>query len=66
MELPPGYRLRLDPDLPVLCRPDGSVVAAFSARGALAERIEAVAWEDARARGARTSAPRVGSEGQAP
>jgi hypothetical protein len=48
--LPLGYRLRLDPDLPVLCRPDGSEVAAFSARGTLAERVEAVAWEDARAK----------------
>jgi hypothetical protein len=48
--LPPGYRLRLDPDLPVLCRPDGSEVAAFSARGTSAERVEAVAWEDARAK----------------
>jgi hypothetical protein len=53
LELPPGYRLRLDPDLLLLCRPDGSEVAAFSARGVLAERLEAVAWEDARARGGR-------------
>ncbi len=49
--VPPGYRLRLDPDLPVLCRPDGSEVAAFGAHGALAERMEAVAREDARPRG---------------
>jgi hypothetical protein len=31
--LPLGYRLRRDPDLLVLLRPDGSVAAAFSARG---------------------------------
>ena len=46
LELPPGYRLRLDPELPVLSRPDGSEVAAFSARRTSAERVEAVARED--------------------
>ena len=44
--MPPGYRLRLDPELPVLSRPDGSEVAAFSARRTSAERVEAVARED--------------------
>jgi len=52
-ELPPGYRPRPDPNLLLLCRPDGSEVAAFGARGVLAERAEVAAWEDARARGAR-------------
>ena len=51
--LPPEYRLRLDPDLPVLCRADGSEVAAFSSRGVSAEHIEAVAWEDAGVEGAQ-------------
>jgi hypothetical protein len=31
--LPLGYRLRREPDLLLLLRPDGSVAAAFSARG---------------------------------
>ena len=31
--LPLGYRLRRDPDLLILLRPDGSVAAAFSAGG---------------------------------
>ena len=31
--LPLGYALRRDPDLLLLQRPDGSVAAAFSARG---------------------------------
>ncbi len=40
-ELPPGYSLREDVDLLVLLRPDGSGVAAFSARGA--DPLEAIA-----------------------
>jgi hypothetical protein len=45
--LPLGYRLRRDPDLLLLLRPDGSVAAAFSAaRGANEEDVELVAWED--------------------
>jgi hypothetical protein len=54
LELPPGYRLRLDPDLLSLCRPGGSEVAAFSARGVLAERMEA-------ATGGEGSLPRLRS-----
>jgi hypothetical protein len=47
MHLPPGYRLdRSDPDVWALRRPDGLVVAHFSARGAAKEAIEEVAWED--------------------
>jgi hypothetical protein len=44
--LPLGYRLQRDPDLLLLLRPDGSVAAAFSARGANEEDVELVAWED--------------------
>ena len=45
--LPPGYRLdRSDPDLLTLRRPEGWVVACFSAWGVTKEAIEEVAWED--------------------
>jgi hypothetical protein len=45
--LPPGYWLdRSDPDLWTLRRPEGWVVAHFSARGATKGAIEEVAWED--------------------
>ena len=45
--LPSGYRLdRSDPDVLVLRRPAGWVVARFSARGATREAIEEAAWED--------------------
>jgi hypothetical protein len=45
--LPPGYRLdRSDPDVWALRRPEGWVVAHFSAQGATKETIEEVAWED--------------------
>ena len=44
--LPLGYRLRRDPDLLLLLRPDGSVAAAFSARGTNEEAVELAAWED--------------------
>ena len=45
--LPPGYRLdRSDPDVWALRRPEGWVVAHFSARGATKEAIEQAAWED--------------------
>jgi hypothetical protein len=44
--LPLGYRLWRDPDLLLLLRPDGSVAAAFSARGANEEAVELAAWED--------------------
>ena len=47
LRLPPGYRLdRSDPDVLALCRPEGCVVAYFSARGAAKEAIEEAAWED--------------------
>ncbi len=45
---PEGYRLDLtsDPDAPALRRPDGAVVARFSARGMTEAAIEREAWED--------------------
>lgn len=45
-DLPPGYRLGGDPDILLLLRPDGSMVAAFSARGADPAEVFAAAWED--------------------
>jgi hypothetical protein len=45
--LPPGYRLdRSDADVWTLRRPEGWVVAHFSARSATEEAIEQTAWED--------------------
>jgi hypothetical protein len=44
--LPPAYRLdRSDPDVWALRRPEGWVVAYFSAQGATKEAIEEAAWE---------------------
>jgi hypothetical protein len=49
--LPPGYRVdRSDPDVLVLCSPEGTVVARFSAWGATAEAIEREARMHYRAR----------------
>jgi hypothetical protein len=45
LNLPPDYRLGLDPDLLVLRRPDGSTVFVFSARGAVPECVETTARE---------------------
>jgi hypothetical protein len=45
-DLPQGYRLEEDPDVLLLLRPDGSLVAAFSARGADPPEVFAAAWED--------------------
>ena len=39
LDLPPGYYLERDPDLLLLRRSDGSLVTAFSARGAVLEEI---------------------------
>jgi hypothetical protein len=45
--LPPGYWLdRSDPDVWTLRRPEGWVVAYFSARGATRDAIEQTARED--------------------
>jgi hypothetical protein len=47
LRLPPGYRLdRSDPDVWMLRRPEGWVVAYFSAQGAIREAIEQTAWAD--------------------
>ena len=47
LHLPLGYWLdRSDPDVWTLRRPEGWVVAYFSARGATREAIREVAWED--------------------
>jgi hypothetical protein len=62
-KLPEGYRLDLagDPDAPALRRPDGTVVARFSARGMTHEVIEREALEDllgtSRKAGGRESEP---------
>jgi hypothetical protein len=47
-KLPEGYTVDLanDPDAPALRRPDGVVVARFSAGGMSEEAIEHEAWED--------------------
>ncbi len=45
--LPFGYYLERDADLLVLCRSDGSLAAAFSARGVDPFEVEATAWDDA-------------------
>lgn len=46
MSLPEGYRLQRAPDVPLLLRSDGLLVAAFSARGAAEWAVETAAWED--------------------
>jgi hypothetical protein len=61
--LPLGYRLRRDPDLLLLLRPDGSVAAAFSVRGANEEAVELAAWED---RGEGKASVLVGGRGGRP
>lgn len=38
-DLPSGYYMEWDPDVLVLRRPDGSIVGAFSARGAAPEAV---------------------------
>lgn len=47
LRLPPGYHLNAvtDPDVTMLRRPDGTVVAIFGVEADLQE-IERVAWED--------------------
>ena len=50
LRLPPGYHLELDADVSVLRSEDGRSVAIFSARGAVWETVERIAWEDHRSR----------------
>jgi hypothetical protein len=47
VHLPAGYWLERDADILVLHRPDGSIVATFSARGADPSEIEQAARDDA-------------------
>ena len=44
--LPAGYHLELGADVLELRRPDGSLAAAFSARGFTEEAVGHAAWED--------------------
>ncbi len=46
LRLPPGYHAHPDPEVLVLGRADGSVVAPFSGRSFFAEEVERAAWED--------------------
>jgi hypothetical protein len=63
LRLPQGYYLERDPDIWTLRRPDGHSVAAFSARGVVAETIEGAAWEDhRRERSTRESVKRPGRD----
>jgi DNA-binding SARP family transcriptional activator len=48
LELPTGYYLERDPDVLILRRLDGSMVGAFSTRGAALEAIRGTAEETAR------------------
>jgi hypothetical protein len=51
LNLPPGYYVELDADLLELHRPDGSLVAAFSARGTTLAEVVSTAEEDNRTNG---------------
>lgn len=57
LDLPPGYYLERDPDILVLRRLDGSMVGAFSARGAATDAVRQTVEETARpgSRARRTS-----------
>lgn len=55
LRLPPGYHAELDAELLELRRADGSLVAAFSARGAVLAAVIKTAEEDSRARGRSTA-----------
>ena len=46
-KLPFGYHLERDADLLILCRPNGSFVAAFSALSVDLFEVELAVWEDA-------------------
>jgi hypothetical protein len=53
--LPPGYELDYGADVLLLRRDDGSVVAAFSVRGATPSEVARTAEEDYRANGTSSS-----------
>ena len=44
--LPSGYRAHFDPDVLVLKRADGSVVARFGSLGSAEQEVQRTAWED--------------------
>ncbi len=44
--LPPGYMLEHGADVLLVRREGGSVVAAFSARGATSKEVKRTAWDD--------------------
>ncbi len=46
LQLPPGYRVEMDPDVLIIEREDGSTVAIFSRRGFAKAAVEQAAWED--------------------
>ncbi|MBA2533694.1 MAG: winged helix-turn-helix domain-containing protein [Rubrobacter sp.] len=48
LDLPTGYYMERDPDVLVLRRPDGSMVGAFSARGAAPEAVRQMVEETVR------------------
>jgi hypothetical protein len=49
--LPPGYELEYGADVLLLCREDGSTVAAFSASSVAPSEVERLAEEDYRTKG---------------
>ena len=55
LRLPPGYGLERDADLLELRRADGSLVAAFSARGVAPAEVVRESEEDHRRRGKSTA-----------
>ena len=55
LALPPGYSVEYGADVLLLRRGDGSVVAAFSARGANPAEVVREAVEDRRTRGKSTA-----------
>ena len=48
LPLPPGYTIEHGADVLLLRRGGGSVVAAFSARGAKPKEVKRTAWDDHR------------------
>jgi hypothetical protein len=46
LPLPPGYTIEHGADVLLVRREGGSVVAAFSARGATAKEVKRTAWDD--------------------
>ena len=48
LPLPPGYTIEHGVDVLLLRREEGSVVAAFSARGTTAREVKRTAWDDHR------------------